>query len=63
MVLVDSGASNNFVSSELVQRLKLETIGTPKFNVKLGDGCKVSSTGVCKQLNLSLLIIQLSESI
>ncbi|KAF2313837.1 hypothetical protein GH714_018224 [Hevea brasiliensis] len=55
VVLVDSGASHNFISNQLVQRLQLPVSATPSFNVKLGDGCKVSSTGLCKQLELQLL--------
>lgn len=54
MVLVDSGASHNFVSSKLVQQLQLPVSETPAFRVKLGDGYHISSIGMCKNLNLQL---------
>lgn len=53
-MLVDSGASHNFVSSKLVQQLQLPVSETPAFRVKLGDGYHISSIGMCKNLNLQL---------
>ncbi|KAF2309322.1 hypothetical protein GH714_001617 [Hevea brasiliensis] len=46
VVMVDSGASHNFISTQLVQFLNLPISATPTFNVKLGDGCKISSTAM-----------------
>ncbi|KAF2321414.1 hypothetical protein GH714_041007 [Hevea brasiliensis] len=39
VVMVDSGDSHNFISTQLVQQLNLPIFPTPSFNVKLGDGC------------------------
>lgn len=38
VVLVDNGASHNFLSTQVVQWLQLLMIATPSFKVKLGVG-------------------------
>ncbi|CAH9076384.1 unnamed protein product [Cuscuta epithymum] len=53
-VLIDSGASHNFVSSSLVSLLHLTPDKTGKFGVQLGDGHRQESEGVCRQLPISL---------
>ncbi|KAF2317261.1 hypothetical protein GH714_019139 [Hevea brasiliensis] len=45
VVMVDSSAGHNFISTQL-QLLNLSISATPTFNVKLGDGCKISSTAM-----------------
>lgn len=55
VVLVDSGVNHNFVSSKVVQQLQLPVSKTLAFRVKLGDGYRISSTGMCKNLNYNYL--------
>lgn len=45
---------HNFVSTELVKQMDFSIIETPVFNVKLGDGCRVTLSGLCKQVELKL---------
>ncbi|RDX88161.1 Retrovirus-related Pol polyprotein, partial [Mucuna pruriens] len=52
MVMVDSGASHNFVSQSMIHRLGLPIIETKVIMVKLGDGHQVMCMGICKQLEL-----------
>lgn len=52
VVLIDSGANHTFVSSDLVQQMNFSITKTPTFNVKLGDGCRVSSSEICKRLQM-----------
>ncbi|KZV46800.1 peroxidase 64 [Dorcoceras hygrometricum] len=54
VVMMDSGASHNFVSRELVKHLKLHVDDTVKFGVCLGDGGKVSCQGICRGLIVDL---------
>ncbi|XP_073111247.1 uncharacterized protein [Elaeis guineensis] len=54
IILIDSGASHNFVSSALVQHLQLPTSATHTFGVCLGDGHRVTSSGMCKHLQIQL---------
>ena len=54
MVLVDSGASHNFIATALVEELGLPTISTKEFGVMLGTWVEIRATGVCRQVNLSL---------
>ncbi|XP_038904464.1 uncharacterized protein LOC120090832 [Benincasa hispida] len=59
VVLIDSGASHNFIDKELVSSLKLPQMPTTSYGIMLGIGTSVRTTGVCKGviLNLSNLTI------
>ncbi|KAF7828587.1 Retrotransposable element Tf2 [Senna tora] len=46
MVMIDSGASHNFISSTLVDKLQLPVKGTSTYEVTVGDGHKVKGEGV-----------------
>jgi len=52
LVLVDCGASTNFISKKLVQHSKLEVIDTREFEVEVGIEDKVWNRGICKQLEV-----------
>ncbi|KZV13849.1 hypothetical protein F511_44950 [Dorcoceras hygrometricum] len=54
VIMVDSGASHNFVSRPLVEKLGLTIDETVRFGVCLGDGGKVRCQGVCRNLNVEL---------
>ncbi|KZV50196.1 hypothetical protein F511_26056 [Dorcoceras hygrometricum] len=54
VIMVDSGASHNFVSRPLVEKLGLMIDETVRFGVCLGDGGKVRCQGVCRNLNVEL---------
>ncbi|KAF2324341.1 hypothetical protein GH714_012679 [Hevea brasiliensis] len=49
-VMVDSGASHNFIANNLVTQLGLPVQSTPTFGVKLGDGHRSKSRGMCTNL-------------
>lgn len=53
-VLIDSGASHSFISPELVTALGLKVTPTTVKRIKLGDGHKVLSEGVCRRVRLVL---------
>lgn len=46
VVLIDCGASHNFVSKKLVEELQLTIEDTPTYNVEVGDGHKVAREDV-----------------
>jgi hypothetical protein len=54
LVLVDCGASHNFISSVLVQNLNLQFTPNSSFTVEVGDGRKIPCVGVCSQLSITL---------
>ncbi|XP_031256704.1 uncharacterized protein LOC116114710 [Pistacia vera] len=54
IVLIDSGASHNFIGLEAVGRLELLVVTTPSFRVRVGDGYRVTCQGECKAVLLEL---------
>ncbi|KAG8388164.1 hypothetical protein BUALT_Bualt02G0097400 [Buddleja alternifolia] len=53
-ILVDSGASHNFISAKLASQLNLPVDLTSRFGVKLGDGHRTDTTGLCREVAIRL---------
>ena len=60
LILVDSGSTHNFISSQLVKELKLPTQAVPGFGVTIGNGEIIACDQICPNLVLQLpdLVIQ-----
>ena len=54
LLLVDSGASHNYIARELVTSLNLPISRIREFSVTLGDGSKRASKGLCEGLKVSI---------
>lgn len=54
MVLIDSKASHNFISSKLVENLGLLVETTQPYKVWLGDGNRRQTQGCCRNLEVQL---------
>ncbi|KZV27247.1 peroxidase 64 [Dorcoceras hygrometricum] len=54
VVMIDSGASHNFVSRKLVEKLGMEIDEAMRFGVCLGDGTKIRGQGLCHGLMIQL---------
>ena len=52
LLLVDSGASHNYIARELVTSSNLPISETREFSMTLGDGNKKGSRGLCKGLRV-----------
>lgn len=52
MVMIDSGASHNFLSKEVVRRLGLSAEGTSGYIVIVGTGLAVKGEGICRDVEL-----------
>ncbi|XP_010541181.1 PREDICTED: uncharacterized protein LOC104814705 [Tarenaya hassleriana] len=61
VVLIDSGATHNFISLKLMKKLKLRPEGNTQFGVSLGTGMKVKGKGICKAVHLQLQQIEVVE--
>jgi hypothetical protein len=54
VVLIDSGASHNFISPKLANALGLNVKQVAERKIKLGDGHKIVSNGVCENISIYL---------
>lgn len=52
ITLINSGASHNFVSLEMVNKIGLPIEQGKRFGVMVGNGVTVRGEGVCKQVKL-----------
>lgn len=53
-ILLDSGSSHNFVDSKLLKQWGWQAETTKAFEVMIADGGKVTSSGCCKAVELSV---------
>jgi hypothetical protein len=53
-IIVDSGATHNFVSQTLVHKMGWEVEETPDMKIKLGDGFQTKTKGVCRQFEMCI---------
>ncbi|GJZ74597.1 putative mitochondrial protein [Tanacetum coccineum] len=60
-VLIDCGATHNFISSKIVEELRLAVSDSGTFNVTLGNGETTRSKGICKGLVVVFPEIQVFE--
>lgn len=61
VVLIDSGASNNFISARLVERLGITVKDTPVFTLTLSNGETVCNQGICEGVIISFPELQVVE--
>lgn len=62
LILVDSGATSNFISKELVQELQLPVKSTAPYTVEIGTGELVTNKGVCKAVPLLVQGVQFHQN-
>ncbi|MCH90152.1 RNA-directed DNA polymerase (Reverse transcriptase), partial [Trifolium medium] len=60
LVLIDSGATHNFISPQIVTALGLIITPMAEKHIKLGDGHKIVSKGVCRDVKIQLRDIQIT---
>ncbi|XP_057429344.1 uncharacterized protein LOC130722592 [Lotus japonicus] len=54
LILVDSGATHNFISKRVVETMGWATQATPTMRILLGDGSKTTASGKCEQVSLEI---------
>lgn len=52
IVMIDPGATNNFISTRVVQRLGISCEDYDKFWVLLGNGEEIMGKGICRNVQL-----------
>ncbi|MCH91524.1 RNA-directed DNA polymerase (Reverse transcriptase) [Trifolium medium] len=63
LVLIDSGATHNFISQKLVYKMEWPVEETPEMTIKLGDGFQTTTKGVCRNLNICIGEFQLNSNL
>ncbi|XP_058761394.1 uncharacterized protein LOC131634786 [Vicia villosa] len=53
-VLIDTGSTHNILQPRIAQHLKLPTQQIPNFSVMVGNGSKLSCSGVCPKVPIKL---------
>ena len=61
VVVVDSGATHNFITADLVDKLSLPLSETEAYGVQMGSGASVKGTGVCRAVPLSLQALEILD--
>lgn len=61
VVLIDCGATHNFISTHLVEAIQLPIQETPQYGVMIGLGKHIKGMGVCKGVVLKLQGITIVE--
>ncbi|XP_061368627.1 uncharacterized protein LOC133311584 [Gastrolobium bilobum] len=61
VVLIDTGASHNFLATHIVEALRLPMDAARKFNVEVGDGHRVVSPGRCRNVTLVLPNLKITQ--
>ncbi|KAL4037971.1 hypothetical protein IC575_001574 [Cucumis melo] len=54
IILINSGATHNFIHHGLVEELALPLHGKTKFGVTIGDGTALNGKGICKNVEVKL---------
>ena len=54
IVLIDCGATHNFISDKLVAMLKLNTKETSNYGVILGSETAIKGKGICERVEVDL---------
>ncbi|KAI0524824.1 hypothetical protein KFK09_004212 [Dendrobium nobile] len=61
VVLIDSGATHNFISTQIVESLGMELVDTGGYGVMMGTGKVEMGRGVCREVVLMIQGIQVKE--
>lgn len=54
LILVDSGATHNFISKQVDEAMGWTIQATPEMRILLGDGSKVMASGKCEQVSIEI---------
>ena len=54
IVMIDPGATNNFISTQAVKKLGFNCEESEKFGVMVGNGEEILGQGVCRQVKSRL---------
>ncbi|KOM50008.1 hypothetical protein LR48_Vigan08g083500 [Vigna angularis] len=61
LVLIDNGASHNFIRQELVEEMGMTVVETPPYRVSLGDGYQKKTGGCCEEVRIVLGEVEVVE--
>lgn len=62
VVLIDSGATHNFILEDLATSLGLQMVATREYTVQMGNGDEAKTTGLYKDLRLKLEGLEVTDN-
>ncbi|MCH81106.1 RNA-directed DNA polymerase (Reverse transcriptase), partial [Trifolium medium] len=63
LILIDSGATHNFISQRLVHHMDWSVENTPQMQVKLGNGVQIAAQGRCKKLEMYIGDFKINQDV
>ena len=63
IILVDCGASHNFISAAVVKQQQIPITPTKPYTVEVGDGQKIRCEGVCKNFKLQIQGMEIQQDL
>lgn len=63
IVLVDCGASHNFISAAVVKKQQIPVTTAQPYTVEVGDGRRIRCEGVCNNVKLQIQGMQIQEDL
>ena len=61
VVLINLGATHNFISIKLTKKMKIPVMTTVGYGVQLGNGDNIPTTGICRGVRLHLQGVEIIE--
>eukprot|EP00256_Glycine_max_P042597 XP_006593215.1 uncharacterized protein LOC102668698 [Glycine max] len=63
IILVDCGASHNFISDAIVKQQQIPITPTKPYSVEVGDGRKIRCEGVSKNVKLQIQLMEIQQDL
>lgn len=56
VVLIDSGATHNFISKDIVDKLQLSVERTREYNITMGTRSIIKGEGICRGIKVEIQV-------
>ena len=63
VLLIDLGATHNFIYEKLIEEMKIYVSATVRYGVQLGNGDNILTQGICQGVRLHLQDTEIIEDL